>query len=346
MNHGIASDPDGDKLTVTFTYPLDELGFWFTDYEDAGTYYTTAYASDGICTVSEDFTIVINDVPSEEEEEEEGEEEEEEGEENTCPSISDIPDQTIEEGDDIDINPIVFDADGDTLTLTFESPLNENGYWETDNNDAGKYTLTVSVTDGQCSASDEFTLTVKEALESTSKGAAGNKFSIDAFITNAGDLISNYCNSIFTTSQLTLSSTYSLVGNCLTDTSRDTEIQLLLTIQNKLSTDVDSLTATITNSELGISTSYTIGTIDAGETTSVQIPIKIPNNIQTGKYTLTISVQGEGISKTLYADVNIKSIGDAVTYNTVYEYTAAEQAQSIWERFINWIKNILNWLFS
>ena len=54
-----ATDPDRDKLTTTYTLPLNEKGEWQTNYGDAGEYKSTITVSDGIRSDSQDVLIVV-----------------------------------------------------------------------------------------------------------------------------------------------------------------------------------------------------------------------------------------------------------------------------------------------
>ena len=55
-----AEDPDKDKLTFTFTSPLDDNGQWQTTYGDAGEYTITVTASDGSLTASKEVLVIVN----------------------------------------------------------------------------------------------------------------------------------------------------------------------------------------------------------------------------------------------------------------------------------------------
>ena len=52
-------DPDSDKLTYTFTQPLDTNGDWQSTYGDAGEYKASVTLSDGETEVSEDILIIV-----------------------------------------------------------------------------------------------------------------------------------------------------------------------------------------------------------------------------------------------------------------------------------------------
>jgi len=53
------TDPDADKLTVTYTAPLNENGEWQTTYGDAGEYNAVITVSDGIINDSRDVLIIV-----------------------------------------------------------------------------------------------------------------------------------------------------------------------------------------------------------------------------------------------------------------------------------------------
>ena len=55
-----AEDPDKDKLTFSFSSPLNEEGEWQTTYGDAGEYTVTVTVSDNQLTTSQDVLIIIN----------------------------------------------------------------------------------------------------------------------------------------------------------------------------------------------------------------------------------------------------------------------------------------------
>jgi len=52
-----AEDPDADKLSYTFSKPLNNDGEWQTNYGDAGEYEATIAVSDGKESTSENILI-------------------------------------------------------------------------------------------------------------------------------------------------------------------------------------------------------------------------------------------------------------------------------------------------
>jgi len=71
----------------------------------------------------------------------------------------------IEETELISLVPKAEDPDADVLTFTFTSPLDGNGEWQTTYGDAGEYTVTVTVSDGELTASKEILIIINKKEE-------------------------------------------------------------------------------------------------------------------------------------------------------------------------------------
>src|SRR3989338_8794119 len=54
-----ATDPDADRLAVTYSLPLDQNCEWQTAYGDAGEHKATITVSDGTANVSQDVLIIV-----------------------------------------------------------------------------------------------------------------------------------------------------------------------------------------------------------------------------------------------------------------------------------------------
>ena len=134
-------DPDGDALTVTYSAPLNDSGTWQTTYNDAGIYKVTATVSDGTLKASHTFNITVKNV-------------------NRPPTIDPIPDITVDEGGLVKLNVVAHDPDGDNVTISYPSPLDADGGWQTDYRDAGTYHFTVTASDGDLSATRDVNVTV------------------------------------------------------------------------------------------------------------------------------------------------------------------------------------------
>ena len=218
-----AVDPDGDKITYTFTEPLNAKGEWQTKSGDEGEHMVTITASDGTNQVSQKVLIVVlpkNKPPTIELQDSitasEGETillqpviTDPEGDAlsinysgwmdsntktvsygdqgshivvitvsdgksitakkviinvenaNRAPELAEIPPKTIKEGEKVTIVPSAKDPDGDTVTFTYDFPLNESGSWKTEIGDAGKYEILVTASDGNTKSEKTFVLTVE-----------------------------------------------------------------------------------------------------------------------------------------------------------------------------------------
>lgn len=122
-----ASDAEGDKITFTYTSPLDENGEWQTGPGDAGEYVVTVTASDGKSSVSKQLKVVIVG-------------------QNQPPSVEGVSDMTVREGETITFTPIVSDPDGDDVTIKYSGFMNGPEY-TTNYDDAGEYFVTISASD-------------------------------------------------------------------------------------------------------------------------------------------------------------------------------------------------------
>ena len=153
------SDEDGDTITVT----AENLPGWAKltkiddttwkidgtpDYDDAGTYTVTVKASDGSDVVIETVNITVNNV-------------------NRAPVIDRIEGKTIyNETETVELTIVAHDPDGDTLSygknVTFGVMDGNVFRWTTDNDDAGNYTITFTVSDGDKSDSKVVTITIRD----------------------------------------------------------------------------------------------------------------------------------------------------------------------------------------
>ncbi|RLE38157.1 hypothetical protein DRJ17_04900 [Candidatus Woesearchaeota archaeon] len=146
-------DPDGDELTL----------YWFLDNtlvrqisgdKDSFTIrniqretYVKVTASDGELNASIVWHIYFYSEPTE----------------NHPPVLNYIPDIVVNEGDLIEINPVAHDPDGDSLTYYYTGDMMTNT-WQTDYNDAGKYNVTVHVTDGELEDSQQISITINDVV--------------------------------------------------------------------------------------------------------------------------------------------------------------------------------------
>jgi len=137
-------DKDEDKVSYTFSKPLDSTGQWKTNYGDAGEYIVTITANDGKTTSEKNVLLVVE-------------------KKNVPPVIAGL-ESTIsaKEGEVITLTPKVSDPNKDDVEITFPELFDGLGVWETDHTSAGEYDLTVIASDGELDAKFTIKLTVKD----------------------------------------------------------------------------------------------------------------------------------------------------------------------------------------
>lgn len=123
-----ASDPDGEPVNVTYTSPLNLNGAWTPGFEEAGEYSGYACASDGTGKSCEPFQITVLNV-------------------NRAPSLGLPAEMNASEGEEILLNPAVFDPDGDAVAVLYPPPFDSNGSWLTGYHDAGNHTFSICASD-------------------------------------------------------------------------------------------------------------------------------------------------------------------------------------------------------
>ncbi|MFC1801715.1 hypothetical protein ACFLZB_04610, partial [Nanoarchaeota archaeon] len=140
------TDPNRDEIEVTFSEPLDDLGMWFTDHTSAGQYEILVTASDGEMQSQETVELTVIDV-------------------NVPPTIDlgGIDDVlVVNEGETVNINPVVTDLDNDAVEVTISEPIGNDGVWEIGYTDNGEYEITIIADDGKDTTTKEITLIVED----------------------------------------------------------------------------------------------------------------------------------------------------------------------------------------
>ena len=134
-----ATDADGDKVTYTFTSPLNAKGEWQTKAGDAGEYKVVITASDGKSSTKQEIIIKVMAG-------------------NKLPTIE-LADAKAKEGEQVTLAPKVADADNDKLTTTYSGWMTSNTKKATFA-DAGVHDVTVTVDDGKGKTSKTIKFTV------------------------------------------------------------------------------------------------------------------------------------------------------------------------------------------
>lgn len=79
---------------------------------------------------------------------------------NRPPVVEALSDKTVAETETIRLNVVASDPDGAPVQITFSEPFDENGVFTPDFGDRGTYNVSVTVSDGQASTVETFSLTV------------------------------------------------------------------------------------------------------------------------------------------------------------------------------------------
>ncbi|MBU1623302.1 MAG: hypothetical protein KJ597_07055 [Nanoarchaeota archaeon] len=140
-----AIDHDEDKLTYLWQMDNEEisttsLGEYKFDYDDAGEHLLTLFINDSSSFLTQEWKINVEN-------------------KNRRPELSNLP-LTVNEGEKVILDFPELDLDGDLLTYSFAEPLNQEGEWQTDYDDAGKYLLEVTASDGELEENFEVEITV------------------------------------------------------------------------------------------------------------------------------------------------------------------------------------------
>ncbi|MFH1972419.1 MAG: CARDB domain-containing protein [archaeon] len=164
-----ADDEDEDAITYTFSNldnsEVDKNKFeWQTLIGDEGEYKITVTASDGELSDTESFIVYVEEDDDDNDNDSNDDDSDNDDDSNTCPTIS-LSSIEATEGDLITLNPTVNDADGDSLTITYQEPFDSNGQWQTADGDAGQYSVTVQVDDGECTAETTIQVDVNNYVE-------------------------------------------------------------------------------------------------------------------------------------------------------------------------------------
>ena len=133
---------DGDKEELSFVWKFDgeivgeeNSGEYYLDYDSAGEHLLELVVTDGTLSAEKEWTINIENV-------------------NRKP-VLDVLSVTVKEGELVYLDLPDVDLDGDVLSYSFETPLDKEGEWQTNFNDAGKYHLELVASDGEFSVEEE-----------------------------------------------------------------------------------------------------------------------------------------------------------------------------------------------
>ncbi len=122
-----SKDPDGDNVTLSYDFPLDESGTWLTEIGDAGEYEILVTASDGTATAETTFMLTVEAI-------------------NRAPVIELESPVIVNEGDIAELNPAITDPEGDEIRVTYSGWMNTNTR-QTTYDDAGNHKVMITARD-------------------------------------------------------------------------------------------------------------------------------------------------------------------------------------------------------
>lgn len=127
-----ATDEDNEPVTIIYSGWMTS-NTKATGYDDTGSYSVIVTASDGKAEVKKTVMVIVKNV-------------------NRAPSIADLKDLTVTEGDFVSIKTNAVDPDGSKVTITYPAPFTKDGEWQTKVGDAGEKTYTIVASDGEATA--------------------------------------------------------------------------------------------------------------------------------------------------------------------------------------------------
>lgn len=138
---------DNDKDNLKFVWRLDgkrisdkaedKVGF---NFSSAGNYVLEVMVSDGVTEIKKYWQVVVENV-------------------NRLP-VAAVLDVNVDEGKELRLDLLAVDEDGDELEYNFEDFFNSEGVWKPGFEDAGRYKVRYSVSDGEAVVDGEVKVTV------------------------------------------------------------------------------------------------------------------------------------------------------------------------------------------
>jgi len=305
-----------DPETALGISTADSTMTWQTQIGDAGVYDVTVRVEDEHgYGVSESFTITVLEV----------------NDENNAPTLE-VEDIEVDEGDLIDIEVDGNDIDGDELEYSWDlgdiedaTAEGESFVWQTDCYDSGEYYVSVTVTDGQLSTTGRFKITVNEALVCSSNYEGDKLYVKEINVVNAADLASAYGLEGL---EVEATGDYFVEDNTLYSENTDNVVYVQMTLHNKNSFDARDLQVTFI---LDGQRSYAnFNDLDRSEKGTQMYAVGIPEDLESGKYTLQVIIQNDDLYNEEFINLEIDSLGDVIQ-DAIEEQ---EANKTFWEKFL------------
>ena len=314
----IVSDADGDILVISFSSPYENHGEWQTAVGDEGVYFSIISVSDGECVEEVQFMTTVtcldandNGVCDDEEPVEP---------ENTAPVIEDVTDVEVDEGEIVNVCPVVTDVEGDVLIYTYEGipggSYDANGCWtwNTDYNDAGEYDVDVCVSDGELSDCTSFEVEVNDVCDDENENGICDE---DEYIP------SNFEGGLLKVQYVTVLNAKDLSNG------NDDEIKVYVEMQNDNSYDAENIKVTLIFE--GEDYIYNFEDLDRSEVGSVVYTVEVPESLETGRYPLMVKINNEDINYETAFNLDIEGSSNSVI--NVENLT-------FWEKIVSFFRNL------
>jgi len=315
-----ATDPDGDTLTFSYSGWMTSNSYT-TNYTDAGTHTVTVIVSDGMLTDTQDVNITVLNS-------------------NQAPVLDQIINITVNEGEAVTFSPTATDQDGDTLTFSYSGWMTSNSY-TTNYTDAGTHTVTVTVTDGILTESQDVTITVNNINQapvlSTISPVTVNEGETITLSPTASDLdgdtltfsYSGWMISNSYTTNYTDAGTHTVTVTVSDGTMVDSQ-DFIVTVNNNNQAPVLSTISPVTvNEGETITLSPTASDLDGDALTFSYSGWMTSNSYTTnytdaGIYTVTVTVSDGTMTDSQDVTVTVNNINQAPVLSTISPVTVNE----------------------
>ncbi|MBD3355179.1 hypothetical protein GF361_04300 [Candidatus Woesearchaeota archaeon] len=143
-----AKDLDNENLKYSWelnneSISTDKVFVYSPDFESAGDYTLKGSVSDGKIKVGVRWNIKVID-------------------KNRLPSIENIEDIIVNEGDLVQVELKIKDPDGDDITYSISDPIGDDKEWQTTYEDAGTHEIELIISDGREELTETFNVIVKD----------------------------------------------------------------------------------------------------------------------------------------------------------------------------------------
>ncbi|MAG08747.1 hypothetical protein CMO89_04685 [Candidatus Woesearchaeota archaeon] len=138
----VAADPDNEPVTIEYSAPLNDNGEWETEVGDAGEYEVIVTASDGKIDRKKDIMVTVTSL-------------------NKPPVLNIAAEVNVEEGETVRLIPVATDPEGEEVVISYSGWMSSSTY-ETDYDDAGTHTVTITASDGINEVTKEVTVNVED----------------------------------------------------------------------------------------------------------------------------------------------------------------------------------------